>query len=107
MSSVGVIKVGVIKVGVIEVGVIEVEDAKISVVSATWIIRFAVYSEAHLTLQTELYNVPLRSPMFLQRSAVAIARRSAIRPIVKRTFASSFVRRKLQEQPNHQPSHTR
>ncbi|OCK92460.1 putative cytochrome c subunit VB [Cenococcum geophilum 1.58] len=31
--------------------------------------------------------------MFLQRSAVAVARRSAIRPIVKRTFASSFVRR--------------
>ena len=41
--------------------------------------------------------------MFLQRSAVAVARRSAIRPIVKRTFASSFVRRKLQEQLNHQP----
>lgn len=44
-------------------------------------------------MQTELYNVPLHSPMFLQRSAVAVARRSAIRPIVKRTFASSFVRR--------------
>lgn len=41
--------------------------------------------------------------MFLQRSAVAVARRSAIRPIVKRTFASSFVRRKFQEQLNHQP----
>jgi hypothetical protein len=89
------------------VGVIEVENAKISVVSATWIMRFAVNSEANLTLQTELYNVPLRSPMFLQRSAVAVARRSTIRPIVKRTFASSFVRRKLQEQPNHQPLHTR
>ena len=69
--------------------------------------RFAVNSEANLILQTELHNVPLRSLMFLRRSAVALARRSAIRPIVKRTFASSFVRRKLQEQLNHLPLHTR
>jgi cytochrome c oxidase subunit 5b len=32
--------------------------------------------------------------MFLQRSAIAAARRAAISPIVKRSFTSSFVRRK-------------
>ena len=33
--------------------------------------------------------------MFLQRSAVAVARRAAIAPVLRRSLATSAVRRKL------------
>ena len=36
----------------------------------------------------------LTKTMFLQRSAVAAARRAAVTPLVRRSFATSFVRRK-------------
>ncbi len=32
--------------------------------------------------------------MFLQRSAVAVARRAAVSPVVRRTFVASAIRRK-------------
>jgi hypothetical protein len=36
---------------------------------------------------------PIAAAMFLQRSAIAAARRAAVSPIIKRSFASSVVRR--------------
>lgn len=33
--------------------------------------------------------------MFLQRSAVAVARRAAVAPVVRRTFATTVIRREL------------
>ncbi len=33
--------------------------------------------------------------MFLQRSAVAVARRAAVAPVLRRTIATTVVRRKL------------
>jgi hypothetical protein len=41
-----------------------------------------------------LQSSSIEATMFLQRSAIAAARRAAISPIVKRSFTSSFVRRK-------------
>lgn len=37
----------------------------------------------------------IEDAMFLQRSAIAAARRAAVSPVVKRSFATSFVRRTL------------
>lgn len=33
--------------------------------------------------------------MFLQRSAVAVARRAAVAPVVRRSFATTVIRREL------------
>jgi hypothetical protein len=41
-----------------------------------------------------LQSSSIEATMFLQRSAIAAARRAAVSPIVKRSFTSSFVRRK-------------
>jgi hypothetical protein len=40
-----------------------------------------------------LHSTPIALAMFLQRSAVAAARRAAPRVVARRTFVSSFVRR--------------
>ncbi|KAK5994397.1 Cytochrome c oxidase polypeptide IV [Cladobotryum mycophilum] len=40
--------------------------------------------------------------MFLQRSAIAAARRAAVTPVVARTFTTSFVRRNAPTTPNEQ-----
>lgn len=38
---------------------------------------------------------PIAAAMFLQRSAIAAARRAAVSPIIKRSFTSSIARRTL------------
>jgi cytochrome c oxidase subunit 5b len=43
-----------------------------------------------------------KTTMFLQRSAIAAARRAAVGPIVKRSFTTSFVRREAAPTPTSQ-----
>jgi hypothetical protein len=59
-----------------------------------WIIR-----QRQLTTKTDtnphpLHSTPIDRAMFLQRSAVAAARRVAPRAIAQRTFTTSFIRRR-------------
>ena len=42
-------------------------------------------------------STPIAPTMFLQRSAFAVARRAAPRAVARRTFTTSFVRRKSQQ----------
>ena len=42
--------------------------------------------------------------MLIRRSAIALSRRVATRPIIPRSFTTSVVRR---EPPNHYPEHAR